>query len=154
MSDEKTVSDDKTAQSGNSARLRQLAARLSEELGEPVTVHGAWGPMQSGELSVFRWVYSYPTWRMATLQHWRDEGEWILGGEHVVAIEASKVARLLLKGYEPAVEWFGAQPIAADSHGFRLADASRRCGLTERSVSSPAERFAIANDWLETLRKR
>lgn len=133
----------------NRARLHRAAELLTEAMEEPVTVHGIWGPLASGELQVFRWVYSYPTWRLATLEHWRDEGEWSLGGEHVVAMEASKVARLMLKGYKPAAEWFGAAPNAADRHGANLVEVCRRCA----ALDNPADRFAVANAWLESVRK-
>jgi hypothetical protein len=123
-----------------------LRARLSDD---SVSAHGLWGPFSSGQATVYRWVYSYPAWRHATLEHWRDEGEWAFEEELVVAMEASKVARLLLKGYGPASDWFSADPIDGDAYAEALVRLVSRLG----GVEDQRDRYLQINPWLSALRR-
>lgn len=129
------------------ALCERLPRELARKLGEEVTVHGLWGPFPSGELRIWRAVYSYPAWRLATLEHWRDEGEWRLSGAVVVAMEASKVARLLLKDHAQLATDFVDPPVLADVYAQHLSSLARSLN------GDPAERYALINEWLTALRK-
>lgn len=137
------------------------AAAVNAALGEPARTLLVW---TSGHGSA-RLVYAFPSRRLATLRHWRDEVE----TPEFVGLEASKWARLMLKGhggtllqaaeapsYDPralseslaalAVElWTPAATAWAERMG-RPAMSAPSTGITS------AERFERVDAWLEAVR--
>ncbi len=92
--------------------LRQAVAQaLEQALGEPALLVAGWR-----EPHAIRLIYAFPSLRLATLAHWRDEVEFTFEGAPVVAFEASKWARLLLKSHGGTL-LCSARPPAWDPHG-------------------------------------
>jgi hypothetical protein len=140
-------------------------ARLEAALGEwalPVVV---WSRVDAPDLV----VYAFSSRRLATLRHWRDEVE----TPTFVGLEASKWARLLLKGHGGSLLSCGKsaaddclgmsarlQGMAVElwnedaTHWAELADAAppERALLTGFRPISGGERFERVNSWLEDVR--
>ena len=96
-----------------------------------------------------RLVYAFPSIRFATLRHWRDEAEYLDGGLHVVALEASKWARLLLKRHRATGDTSARLPEVASSSGSLLRDLNADLA----GATSAPQRFALVDAWLEAVRR-
>ncbi len=140
-------------------------ARLQEALGERALPVIAWSRDDAPDLV----VYAFTSRRLATLRHWRDEVE----TPTFVGLEASKWARLLLKGHggsllscstpatddclkmsarleELAVELWNDDA----THWAKLAGENppERSLLKRFRPVSGSERFERVNSWLEDVR--
>ncbi len=154
-----------------------LRTLLDDALGEPVTLVGAWvdppvaPPIR--DATVVRAVFAYPALRLATLRHWRDTVELVSESEpgttvHVVAHEASKWARLVMKAH-PGTLAIAAEAPTLDSDGVlsgpdglvalarsiaELDDPAEAGSLLEggSAMVSPGERFEALERWLIRVR--
>lgn len=155
------------------AAVDAVSDALAEALGEPATVVALWCDAPATPRGpVARLVYAYPSVRLATLRHWRDEAEFLVdagdGPMHVVALEASKWARLLLKSHGGTLL---TSSRAADVDALGLAaplpelvdalwdtvaeDWCRRLGVESGRTpveTTPAERFGHVEGWLHAVR--
>ena len=146
------------------------AARVESLLGEPATVIAAWwsrmGASIDGPAPLLRVVYAFDAARLAGLRHWRDEVEGPLRdaeadhGAWVVAMEASKWARLLLKRQGGAL-WTALGPAAFDTVDAAPL-AALAAGLWDavalqaaRPAAPPlADPFDAVDAWLTSVRRR
>lgn len=146
---------------------------VSGRLGESLILVGVWsGAPALPPAELTRLVYALPSRRVATLRHWRDEDEWIADIDgtrhHVVAIEASKHARLLLKSHPPTLSC-AARPADVDPHGLTddlptlargLWDARALAWCAHAGIDPPAasaasgagDRHARVEQWLVRVR--
>lgn len=136
-------------------------AAVREALGEPALTALAWG--RGADPSYV--VYAFPSRRVATLRHWRDEVE----TPELVGFEASKWARLLLKGHGGALLSCATSPdhdpmrmgptLAALATELWTADATewaRRIGVepivTTTATVHGGDRFERVERWLTAVR--
>ncbi len=141
---------------GVDSALATAARRVESYLEGEAGVLGGWvdaivvPPLIDGRRAV-RLVYAFPAMRVATLRHWRDEVELDEGDLHVVAMEASKWARLLLKQHAPTLDVVRGAP-AAGSAPEVLALQRLGIALAVGDVG-PAERFDRIDAWLVQVRR-
>ena len=151
-------------------------AITAEALGEPADVVSVWhdrAPVPESPEPLLRLVYAFPSVRLVTLRHWRDEFEVVADGHRIVGMEASKLARLLLKGHggtllalrpDPVVEAgsLGHDAVAlaeqlwideARDWAVVAARLAPRSGQTASDVAlSAPERFDRVEAWLLRVR--
>jgi hypothetical protein len=155
-----------------------IAEILARALGEPAAMVAVWtdapsvpAPRRRPRITA---IYALPSRRFATLRHWRDEVETRTGdGVDVVAFEASKWARLLLKSHGGTLltsleipesgtpEGQALGPLAA-SLWDDVADAwIAAAGIPRPTLDRPSgtslggpARFARAEAWLDAVRRR
>lgn len=134
------------------AGARAVEAALDGEAG----VLGGWvdapvlPPLLDGRRAL-RLVYAYPAIRLSTLRHWRDEVELEVDGVHVVAMEASKWARLLLKQHAPTLDVVQLAPASGSAPE---VGALQRLGMALLAGDvGPAERFDRIEAWLVQVRR-
>lgn len=140
-------------------------ARLHEALGEWALPVISWSRQDAPDLV----VYAFTSRRVATLRHWRDEVE----TPTFVGLEASKWARLLLKGHGGSL-LSCATPATADclemsarlqemavelwnddaTHWAELAGETppKRSLLARFRPLAGSDRFERVNSWLEDVR--
>lgn len=156
----------------------RLAGALTEALGEPATLVVAWTntvPTPAHGGPILRAVYAFPSRRLATLRHWRDEVEFDIADDaettRVVALEASKWARLLLKSHggallasasPPAFPGASAGPAARlpalardlwDPVATEWAAAAGVDPLPEAPALTTDQRFERVETWLWSVRE-
>lgn len=148
----------------------RVAAAIADALEEPVLLVGVWPDPDGG----LRAVYAFDSLRVATLRHWRDEVE--IRVPHgpdapwkgaVVAFEASKWARLLLKRHGGALLTSAEPPIAGAAalcaplrglaRGLWTDDSTRwaeRMNRAPLAASAPIDApFDAIDRWLQGVRR-
>ena len=131
-----------------------VTARVAELIGEPCAVIQAWiEPATGVSPRVVRAVYALPHHRVAGLRTWRDEGEGeatdVLGGGVLVALEASKWARLVLKGHGPTLASSQLPGVLAGPLVTELAELAAAV-----AAGSAAGSFDALDRWLAACRRR
>lgn len=131
--------------------LQAALHRIDDELALLAT----WAGPAPGMAHQAAALVAYPAARLAGLRHWHDEP--VLPPPHgeVLAMEASKWARLALKGHAGAIATMSAAP-AYDPRGeaAALGAIARRCADGADGALVGQARFDVLNAWLETLRRR
>lgn len=87
-------------------------------------------------------VFAYPSQRLATLRHWQDTLETDVDGAPLVAHEASKWARLLLKGHAGA-KAICLHPLAHEEAGL----GEELAGIAARIDGDDIEAWRDAAGW-------
>ena len=118
---------------------------------------------------MIRLVFALPSIRVATLRHWRDEVEFSVDEHAVVGVEASKWARLLLKGHGGTLLTSAEPPSSApqdiagglediapllwDARATAWSHAAKLEPMQRGPDVEPAARFETVNTWLVRVRQ-